>query len=286
MDRRRSGPPAVLNHHLQPTIPTTSHTVAAAHITPVDTVPTLTVAHPVTQAHLYQVFNYEIYPSWTTLHRNVSADLLPAQGQQMDGFAAATAWMHDDALPEYYAMVQVASSSGEGTGNVHAADISPVRSGATQSSAAAATTKPGRKKCIRGPRGPYKKRQRANSDTSTATDYTAATATDNRGKKGSGELRVKKKRHGGGRKKGEVVCNLCGVEFTRPFTLKRHLANMHAESAVCVCGIRFKVQFGGLQFVGVDLGWKGEIWKRSGVHGSFWVIWMGLKSIGSGKCGL
>lgn len=237
MDRHSSGPPAVPNHHLHPPFPTTTHTILAADITPIDTCPTLTVAHPVTQPHLYQVFNYETYPSWPPLRRNVSVDKLPTQRQQWNEFAAGTAWMHDDALPEYYTLVKATSSSGEATGNIHAADISPIKTSTTHT---ATTTKPGRKRYIRGPRGPYKKRQRANSDTSTITDSTAATTTDNSDKKGPGELRVKKRRHGGGRKKGEVVCNLCGVEFTRPFTLKRHLVNMHAESAVCVCGIRFK----------------------------------------------
>ncbi|KAH0603100.1 uncharacterized protein H6S33_008104 [Morchella sextelata] len=250
MDRRPSGPLVFYNHKSQPLLPapttTTTHAIVAAHIPPAQSRPTLPVpasaAHPVPHPHLYKVLDYAIYPFCPPPHRRVSAATLAAQRQQAPALAAAKAWVHGGVAKDNNTVVDVGAASIGG-------DVGAVAIlGAAESAAAMMTTQSllaTKKKQNRNPRGPYKKHQRDDSAGSTAATPTTAD-NDN---EDSGEPVVKKRRHGGGRSKGVVLCSLCGIVFARPFTLRRHVDNIHAESVVCACGVRFA----GEEEVGVHL---------------------------------
>lgn len=155
--------------------------------------------------------------------------------------AAATAWVHGGVTVAQDNNIVVVGAVSVGV-EMNSAAINGAAESATSATVidAPLATK---KKQNRNPRGPYKKRQRADSDATTASNSTTATATTggvDSGDEGEGEPVAKKRKHGGGRSKGVVVCSLCGIEFTRPFTLKRHVGNIHRGSVVCVCGVRFE----------------------------------------------
>ncbi|KAH8152172.1 uncharacterized protein LAJ45_03598 [Morchella importuna] len=247
IDRRPSGPLILYNLLSQPILPpttTTANIIAAAHMTPAQSSPitTLTVtapAHPVPHPHLYKVLDYAIYPFCPPPRRKQLAVNLAAQKQQAIALAAATAWVRGGVAVAQENNAIVVGSVLVGA-EVNAAAIN----GATEPTPSAtvmAAPLATKKKPNRNPRGPYKKHRRVEFIATIASSSTTATATTDGGEnEGEGEPAAKKRKHGGGRSKGVVVCNLCGILFTRPFTLRRHVANMHKESVECVCGVRFE----------------------------------------------